>query len=176
LAGTLTIHSNGDGGLLSGHSWIEYQPDGGESHTYGTWGNDPLGTGHNGLFSDLEKGRTSDASRKARLTDEQEKALFKKIGEYQKSGDDAWGYLNPCSGFAADAWGAATGEKLDHRSGIISNPSKLKESINAANKKSLAPPTLKPSPARPASSRRPIDSPIEQCPLTGAGATIDPDT
>lgn len=176
MAGNLTIHSSGDGHLLSGHSWIEYQPDGGESHTYGTWGNDPLGNGHNGLFADLEKGRTSDANRKARLTDEQEKKLLAKIGEYQKKGDDAWGYLNPCSSFAADIWETTTGEKLDHRSGIISNPSKLKESINAANKKSLAPPTPKPTPARPSSSRRVIDSPTEPCPLTGAGSTVDPGT
>lgn len=172
MAGKPTIHSNGDGALLSGHSWIEYTKDGGEAHTYGTWGNDPLDTGHNGLFSDIEKGRTSDASRSTRPSDEQEKMLFAKIGEYQKEGDGAWGYLNPCSGFAADTWETATGESLDHRSGIISNPSKLKESIQAANKKIPVVPTPKPTPARPASSRRPMGSPVEGCPLTGAGSTV----
>src|SRR5471030_1459534 len=133
MSGILTIHSSGDGSLLSGHSWIEFQKDGGDHHTYGTWGNNPLGLG-NGLHEDLEKGRASDASRNAYITDEQEKRLVSRIEEYKEKGAEGWDYLNPCSGFAADAWETATGEKLTTRSYlIISNPSKLKESILDAN-------------------------------------------
>lgn len=164
MAGTLTIHSSGDGSLLSGHSWIEYQPDGGAAKTYGTWGNNPLGEGSNsnGLNVDLEKGKVGDAHRSVRLNDEQEKKLFAKIEEYKGKGQKGWGYLSPCSAFAADAWKTATGEKLDHRSGIISNPSKLKASINAAEKKG---PSSKGSSrsSRPQSSRRGVSQAIEPC-------------
>ena len=134
MAGTLIIHSNGDGNLTSGHSWIEYQKDGeSESHTYGTWGNDPAGNGTNGLFEDLEKGRTSDGSRAVPINDEQEKLLFEKIQTYKDKGNDGWKILNPCSGFAATLWNDVTGEKLKHRKFGISNPSKLKDSIEKAN-------------------------------------------
>ena len=165
MAGTIVIHSSGDGQILSGHSWIEYTPDGGAPNTYGTWGNNPTGTG-NGLFEGLELGRTSDASRSMRIDDQQEKKLYDTIEKYKKEGGDAWGYLNPCSGFAAEAWKAATGESLGHRSGIISNPSKLKSTIDAANandvkKASKADP--KPNPSRPSSSRRDCRSSVQTC-------------
>lgn len=166
MAGELTIHSSGSGEILSGHSWIEYTPDGGSPTTYGTWGNNPTGKG-NGLFENLELGRASDASRSVHLTDEQEQKLLEKIQEYKDRGEDGWGYLSPCSTFAEDSWETATGEKLAHRSGgIISNPSKLKESINAANEDDLekaAEADDKPSPERPPSSRRDVSSAIEPC-------------
>jgi hypothetical protein len=162
MSGTLTINSSGDGQLLSGHSWIEYAPDGGAAHTSGTWGNNPLGEG-NGLHMDLEQGRNGDAQRSMHLDDEQERRLMATIEEYQKKGPDGWGYLSPCSTFAADAWEAATGERLATRSyGVVSNPSKLKESIEAANGKdeASARATLD---TRPASSRRQIGEAVERC-------------
>ena len=167
MPGTLTIHSNGDGSLLSGHSWIEYRRDGGESHTYGTWGNNPTGEG-NGLFKDLEKGRPSDASRSMRISDEQEKVLFAKIKEYEDKGENGWRYLNPCSGFAADAWQTTTGEKLDHRSYGVSNPSKLKQSIEEKNKQAAQPQpqggrSSSSASSRPQSSRRPVNSSVQAC-------------
>jgi hypothetical protein len=167
MAGILTIHSVGDGNLTSGHSWIDYQPDGGEDTTYGTWGNNPqdpttrvpLG---NGLHTNLELGWPDDAHRSIRITDKQEKQLFAKIKDYQDTGADGWSLLWPCSAFAADAWQAATGERLADRSfGIISNPSKLKSSILAANKESPEP-ALQPS-QRPPSSRRPVSSAVQLC-------------
>ncbi len=160
MAGTLTIHSSGDGTLLSGHSWVEYQPDGGTGTTYGTWGNNPRGLG-NGLHTNLEQGRTGDATRSAHLTDEQEKALLKKISDYQAKGKDGWGYLSPCSTFASDAWEAGTGEKLAHRRlGVVSNPSTLKDSIEAANTGGAV---AVPPPNRPPSSRRVVDQPSQPC-------------
>lgn len=165
MAGKLTIHSSGTGDILSGHSWIEYTPDGGQTKTYGTWGNNPTGQG-NGLFEDLELGRTSDASRSVHLDDEQEKRLNETIEKYRAKGADGWGYLSPCSTFASDAWENATGEELAHRSKMISNPSKLKESIEAANKKdqaAAATPDPLPAPARPPSSRRPLSSAVQPC-------------
>lgn len=137
MAGTLTIHSSGDGNILSGHSWIEYTPNGGTSKTYGTWGNNPNNLG-NGLHEDLELGRSGDTQRSAQLTDEQEAQLMAKIQQYKDQGEDGWQYLSPCSSFAADAWETATNESLAHRSIIISNPSKLKESILAANARDAA--------------------------------------
>jgi hypothetical protein len=168
MSGILTIHSSGDGSLLSGHSWIEYQQDGGEDHTYGTWGNNPLGLG-NGLHEDLEKGRTGDATRSIHITDDQEKKLFQTIDDYRKKGADGWEYLNPCSAFAADAWHAATGENLASRSYfVISNPSKLKESILDADR-------LKPEPdgrrldilTRPSGSSRLAKAACVPCSKTG---------
>ncbi len=165
MAGKLTVRSSGSGELLSGHSWIEYTPDGGETKTYGTWGNDPLGTG-NGLFENIESGRDSDASRSQRIDDAQEKALMQSVESYKSKGAAGWGYLSPCSTFAADAWKAGTGESLGHRSGIISNPSKLKASINAANARDLkkaAKNSEKPNPERPANSRRQCRSSLQSC-------------
>lgn len=134
MAGTLTLHSQGSGDLLSGHSWIEYKRDGDPaSTTYGTWGNDPTGEG-NGLFRNLEAGKPSDASRTVWINDEQERRMMETITAYEAKGQDGWKYLNPCSGFATEAWQSATGEKLPHRRFGISNPSTLKDSINQANK------------------------------------------
>lgn len=158
MSGVLTIHSNGDGQLLSGHSWIEYTPDGGAPTTYGTWGNNPGGLG-NGLHENLELGRPSDASRSMHIDDAQEAKLFAKIKEYQDEGDKGWGYLNPCSRFATDAWEAGTGESLSHRSGIISNPSKLKASILAANASTKTPP----GPKLQSSGRQSMTLPIKSC-------------
>jgi hypothetical protein len=168
MAGTLTINSSGDGSLLSGHSWIEYQPDGGQAHTYGTWGNNPMGEG-NGLHTDLELGMKGDVQRTTHLTDEQEKKMFAKIEDYQKKGPGGWGYLSPCSTFASDTWEAGTGEHLDNRSyGVISNPSKLKQSIEALNKKD--PDSQEPTLAQQfaGNSRRKIQSAIEECPLSSS--------
>lgn len=158
MAGTLTIHSNSDGTLLSGHSWITYQPDGGAAVTYGTWGNNPGGLG-NGLHRDLEQGFDSDVSRSTRLTDEQEKALMGKIKEYEDKGADGWGYLSPCSTFAADAWQTATGEKLQHRAKFISTPTTLKQSITGANG---AGPVATPAAKRPSSSSS-LNTPVQRC-------------
>jgi hypothetical protein len=140
MPGTLTIHSNGagteisNGNILSGHSWIEYHKDGeAQSKCYGTWGNNPGGRG-NGLHEDLEKGRPSEASASVRLTDEQETKLFAKINQYKALGSNGWQYGNPCSGIASDAFGAGSGHQLNSRTGLISNPSQLKSSINEFNK------------------------------------------
>jgi RHS repeat-associated protein len=137
LSGTLIINSNGtnDGssgsGGLSGHSWISYTPDGGSTTTYGTWGNNPIGLG-NGLFQNLEVGRTGEATRSTHLNDDEEAQLKNIINAYRKQGDKGWKYLSPCSSFASDAWNGATGESLSPY-GPYSNPSSLKNSIIDAN-------------------------------------------
>ena len=136
MAGLLTIHSDGlgvDVNMLSGHSWIEYHKDSEpNSRTYGTWHN-PLGQGR-GLYENLERNRKGHVRRQVWLTDEQEKKLLAKIDQYKARGRNAWQYGNPCSGFASDAWQAATGEYLNSRlNGVISNPSTLKGAISAAN-------------------------------------------
>src|SRR5579863_7028340 len=166
MAGYLTINSSGDGTLLSGHSWIEYTPDGGQPTTYGTWGNNPEGLG-NGLHQDLELGRTGDATRTIYINGEQEKELYKKIQEYKDKGGGGWDYLHPCSSFAADVWQAVTGQTLADRSfGIISNPSKLKESILQKDKEQPSQPGTSSDSARsrPPSSRLPVNhSSVQPC-------------
>ena len=136
LSGTLTIYSTGSG-LMDGHSWISYTPDGGgKTTTYGTWGNNPTGKG-NGLFTDLEQGRGADATRSMHLDDAAEKRLMSKIDEYKKKGAGAWTLGGPCSSFARDAWKAGTGEDLNSNTlgglGPVSNPNSLRKSIIKAN-------------------------------------------
>ena len=161
MSGMLTIHSSGDGHLLSGHSWIEYKKDGDvESSTYGTWGNNPTGNG-NGLFKDLEKGRIGDEHRETMIDDKQEEILFKKIKEYEDKGPDGWKYLNPCSGFASDTWNSVTGEKLQDRNWGISNPSTLKASIKNENKKII--PVPKKVNIKQWSSGKKLKSPVLPC-------------
>lgn len=162
MSGKLTICSNGDGTLLSGHSWIVYTPDGGEPTTYGTWGNNPGNLG-NGLHRNLESELVPMSSRVAILNDEQEAALMAKIKQYEDKGADGWKYLSPCSGFAADAWKAGTGEDLSHRSGIISNPSKLLQSITAANGLGEV---AAPTPKRPSSGSS-LQAPVLRCSNAG---------
>jgi hypothetical protein len=74
---------------------------------------------------DWELGRTSDASRSMRIDDQQEKKLYDTIEKYRRRGGRL-GILKSLFRFRLEAWKAATGESLGHRSGIISNPSKLK--------------------------------------------------
>ncbi|HEV3481169.1 MAG TPA: RHS repeat-associated core domain-containing protein [Candidatus Acidoferrales bacterium] len=134
LSGWLTIYATGNGGssMTSGHSWIQFVPDGGTATTYGTWGNNPMGLG-NGLHQNLEVGRTGDASRTMYLSDAQQAQLFAVIKQYHDMGPDAWKLGAPCSTFSANAWKAATGERLNVHWGPISSPTTLKESIIAAN-------------------------------------------
>jgi RHS repeat-associated protein len=137
LSGILVINSSGAGdrilgsGGVSGHSWVSYTPDGGQTATYGTWGNNPQGL-PNGLEHNLELGRIGDATRAAQLTDEEEAAFYGVVKGYEGEGENAWGYLHPCSSFAADAWNSSTGESLSPN-GPYSNPSSLKQSIIDAN-------------------------------------------
>jgi hypothetical protein len=129
MAGTVTIYSTSDGSSLSGHSWIEFRSSAGLVTTFGTWGNDPVGSG-NGLHKNIELGRTAEAAKSARLTDEQETRLMAKVREYEQKGEGGWSYFRPCSAFAADAWHAATGERLRHRNRLsISNPFTLRTAI-----------------------------------------------
>jgi len=135
MAGTLTIHSTGDGSLLSGHSWIEYRKeDESESVTYGTWGNSPREM-ENGLYENLEQGMQGYASRTVQLDDKEEECLFETIRQYKDKATDAWSYISQCSGFAVDAWKNATGEVLCHLKYGIGNPSMLAASIKVANEK-----------------------------------------
>ena len=133
FSGRLTIHSRrGEGGSLDGHSWISYTSnDLPITTTYGTWG---LKT-KKGLMINAEKRYSSDESRCAYIDDDHELKLFLLIFDYIDRKDDGWTYLNPCSGFASDAWRVATGEVLRDRGflGVISTPSTLADSIRAAN-------------------------------------------
>jgi RHS repeat-associated protein len=131
LSGWLTVSSSGTSGL-GNHSWITYTPDSGTTTTYGTWGNNPEGL-PNGLETNLEQGRSADASRTEYLNDAQEAALMALIQNYRAMGEDAWTMSSPCSSFAANAWDSATGERLNTRWGPISNPTSLTNAIISAN-------------------------------------------
>ena len=126
--GTITIHSDGNGNSsssgLSGHSWVEYTPNSGETTTYGTWQG-------SGVTRNRELGWDSEASRTAQIPETQEQALMDYIDDQAALGPDAWRYLHPCSSFAAEGWELATGEHTSP--GWISNPTTLRENIKAAN-------------------------------------------
>lgn len=125
----------GDGsfssGGTSGHSWIAYTPDGGTATTYGTWGNNPNGLG-NGLHSNLEAGRTGDATRSAHLNDKEEASLYSVIYGTALKGENGWRYSSPCSTFSSETWNRVAGESLSPY-GPYSNPSSSMNSIINAN-------------------------------------------
>nr|GEU28173.1 hypothetical protein [Tanacetum cinerariifolium] len=120
------------GTSLAGHSWIEYCPAGDNNRTFGTWGNDPVGKG-NGLLEGLELGYAPTHSRTAAIDANQAARLLDVIARYAALGSAGWMIASPCSAFAAEAWEAATGERLAHRVGGISTPKTLAASIAAAN-------------------------------------------
>ncbi len=129
LSGTLTIHSN------SGHSWIEFKHDRNEnSARFSTSKDDGFRSGVE-VSSYIKDNFNpwSEANRSMHINDEQEKAMNGRIADSALEGDSAWDYLDPCTGFAADVWEAATGEDLQDRFLGISNPITLKNSINEAN-------------------------------------------
>lgn len=132
MSAVLTIHSSLTSDTRFGHSWIEYCPGAGMAVTYGTWGNNPAGQG-NGLLENVEAGYRADTSRTLAISSEQEERLQVILECYRRRGDNAWTLLAPCSAFAAEAWEYVTGERLVHRTAMVSNPTRLAKSILAAN-------------------------------------------
>jgi len=126
--GTLTTHSTGEGKSsssgLTGHSWLEYTPDGGETTTYGTWPFD-------GVKQDAELDMDSEASRTSHINETQEQSLMDYINEQEALGSGAWTPLHNCSSFASEGWEAATGEHVSP--GWIPNPTTFRENIVTAN-------------------------------------------
>ncbi len=122
-----------------GHAWLELEEidNNGEMvehNTYGTWNFDPFGlSSEGGLYTNAEKDREWDFSRSTYITEEQANQLQEIVQEYEKKGDDAWGYLTPCSHFASETWEKVTNEKLDHDGIFISTPGELGDSIQEAN-------------------------------------------
>ena len=132
LSGVIAIYTDLSGdGKFRGHAWISYTPDRtGNTTTYGTWGLKH----YKGLFSDREKGRKSTVSRCRHIDDAGEIKLYIVIIRYLLKKENAWERLNPCSGFASEAWREATGEFLQDRNFFhISTPVTLSTSIQAAN-------------------------------------------
>jgi RHS repeat-associated protein len=148
FSGMLAIHANGVHGSsdvpYTGHAWITFSKDGGDTHSYGTYGNNPGGN-DNGLIVDWELthlkkyGALGDASRTMWITDAQEARLMKLLEKYRTLGTRGWSRNRPCSAFAHDAWLAATGESLDdYHHGMTATteqslPQSLRESIEKAN-------------------------------------------
>jgi RHS repeat-associated protein len=144
LSGRVTIYSSGGSGssatIVDGHSWIVYTQDGGETHSYGTYG--PFVSAPRGLNEDWEISHWGDygvrtdalVTRSTWIDDAHEQGLYQVVEKYRKRGETAWTPDDPCSGFAAEAWQAATGEELpDKNSNEQSNPTSLRESIRTKN-------------------------------------------
>lgn len=94
-------------------------------------GNNPNGL-ENGLHENLEKGRSSDASRTITMNQDQENAFDRIIGEYRKKGADAWSLTDPCSDFATDVWKRVAGEDLSSW-WAWDTPSSLRDAIINVN-------------------------------------------
>jgi RHS repeat-associated protein len=147
LSGTVTIYSADNSGssapMWDGHAWIVYAPDGGERTSYGTFG--PLVAAPRGLNTNWELEHWSDygnrvgnydvTSRTMWIDDAHEAALMRVISRYLAKGEDAWTADNACSGFATDAWSAATGENLPHKAkgDTYGHPETLNRSIRRLN-------------------------------------------
>jgi len=134
MGSILKIHTVVGADAILGHSWIEYCPVDGEPKTYGTWGNNPRNAGY-GLLENQERDHISTHSRTAYISEEQAAQLFAVIASYRSAGAAAWSLTNPCSAFAAEAWQAATGESLPHRTALVSTPARLASSIEEANRR-----------------------------------------
>lgn len=124
-AGVLSIKSSHVGSsLIAGHAWLSYVPNAGGEQTHGTWGNvDPIG-----YHANLEVGRGAAAMRSTDVDATDLGNLNTFIGA-----NNAWGYLNNCSSFAARAWKDVTNESLAYKTLGIPNPSALGVGIVAAN-------------------------------------------
>ncbi len=124
-AGVLSIKSSHVGSsLIAGHAWLSYMPNGGGEQTHGTWGNvDPIG-----YHANLEVGRGASASRSTDV----DAADLGKLNTFIGA-NNAWGYFNNCSSFAARGWKDVTNESLAYTSLGIPNPSALGVGIVAAN-------------------------------------------
>lgn len=129
----LSIHCITEQSSLAGHSWIEYCAADGPRTTFGTWGNDPVGKG-NGLLQGVELHFTPSHSRTAAIDREQAAKLFVVGARYAALGDAGWTITAPCSAFAAQAWEAATGERLAHRLAGVSTPKTFAAAIATANR------------------------------------------
>ncbi len=123
--GVLSIKSSHVGSsLIAGHAWLSYVPNGGGEQTHGTWGNvDPIG-----YHANLEVGRAGAAVRSTDVDAADIGNLNTFIGA-----NNAWGYFNNCSSFAARGWKDVTNESLAYKSLGIPNPSALGVGIVAAN-------------------------------------------
>ena len=148
LSGTITIYSSDNHGssapVWDGHAWIVYTPDGGTPTSYGTYG--PMVQAPRGLNTNWEldhwkqyadrTGNYDVISRSMWIDDAHERALMELIARYRGRGEKAWTSSAPCTTFAKEAWGAATGEKLiDKKKGDSwPNPARLGESIRSLNR------------------------------------------
>jgi RHS repeat-associated protein len=123
LSGTLTVYST------TGHSWVTYAPSTNSyamTNTYGTFSSV-------GLYTGTYSATTSTPSRSMTIDDAHEKLLMAFIESMCKKGLYAWGYLTPCSWFAAKAWSIGSGESLNHRDYGLSQPKNLQKSIDQQN-------------------------------------------
>jgi len=148
LSGYVTIYSEANAGnsapVWDGHAFIVYQSDDGEATSWGTFGFGVKAS--RGLNENWELDHRSDyfertgeydvVSRTMWIDDQQEAALRKTVERYRALGTGAWQATHPCSGFAADAWAAATGERYtDFDPGdVYHNPATLARHLRAANR------------------------------------------
>jgi hypothetical protein len=149
LSGILTLASSGNDSSsfgMQGHAFVAWKPDGGTNvTTYGTWGNDPNGSG-NGLHVNLESGWTvpSDETREKHIDDAAEAKFMAIVTSYGNAGSSGWHTWNNCAGFAADAWLAGTGEDFwawvafDYPADILT-PTLLRIELQKANKNGYRP-------------------------------------
>jgi RHS repeat-associated protein len=147
LSGTISIYTSDRTGssapVWDGHAWIVYTQDGAATTSYGTYG--PMVAAPRGLNQNWEIDHWADygdrtgnydvVSRTTWIDDEHERAFMDIIERYRHLGENAWSPTNACSGFAREAWFAATGERLsDQGSGdAYGNPGTLGEALRRLN-------------------------------------------
>jgi len=128
LSGELAIYSYSTGsdyGILGGHSWIGYQPNGGTTTTYGTWGNNPDSLG-NGLHEDIELNipctlQDGCASRVTYLDDAQQAQLYALYSNTNRKAQLHGPYCPPVP-LLQPRPGARPLANTSTRTGLVSNP------------------------------------------------------
>ena len=136
VPGTLEINTylTGTGETTDGHAWLTFTPDGGQTMTYGTYGNNNGAQGVVGVNEDSELYGSPTATRTTHLNADQAAALSYFISVQISYGSSAWNFVAPCSSFASGGWEAGTGEYLNPSSGgVLSTPTNLQNAIRDAN-------------------------------------------
>jgi hypothetical protein len=125
IVGTLTINvidvsGSASSSNTSGHAWIEFADNSGNTTTFGTWGNQ----GAVEYDINREKDYVADASYSVSITYND----FQNILDYNATdGNTNWSLIYNCAGYAAGIWQAVTGISIG---GGILTPSHIRNWIN----------------------------------------------
>lgn len=152
----LGIHSNvgPSDGFTSGHAWLSYTDDAGNTTNHGLWPDDHPYVPDNGPASDIREGM-EDGSSPAHSRFYELDPLQKKRWIDYLNNKATWSYTNTCAAWASDGVKSVVGEDVDADDWLgFETPRELSQSIIELERRLPTSPTspLPPSPDRGSSS------------------------